>query len=127
VAFDRQFLDFMPDTVQIAPFISYDRFKVAAYGPAVTYQARISGKMVALRRADKQEDANIMDVWIGARVDGLPLGTTRITIEDQLTLPNVAAYPDFTPVIFTVGRWTDDTGQHHIKVQCGWMYHRQGQ
>jgi hypothetical protein len=127
MAFDLQFLDMMPDRVRIAPFVSFDRYKVAQFGADVEYVARISGKMVAARRPEKQEDANIMDVWLGARVDGLPISTTRITVSDRMTLPDVAAFPDFSPVIFTVGRWTDDEGQHHIKVQCGWMYRRQGQ
>lgn len=121
MAFEEDFLEFMIDTVTIEPYLYMDAKKAKVYGPAVSFAARISGKGVSLRRFDKEEFANIVDVWINA-------GDVVITVNDRLTLPVAnGVWVDRTPAIFAIGRYTDQDGQHNVKVQCGWMYHRQGQ
>jgi hypothetical protein len=51
----------------------------------------------------------------------------RIALADMIVLPEDEAWIDRTPEIFALGRMTDEDGHHHTKIQCGWMYHRQGQ
>jgi hypothetical protein len=126
MAFDRSFLKLMDAVVTVAPFISYDRGNQPTYGPAVEFHARVSGKLVSLRRSEKQDWASIMDVWLGPRVDGGD-EPVKITLQDQLILPDEPVWVDRYPVIFAIGRYTDDTAHHHAKLQCGSMYHRQGQ
>lgn len=120
MAFESDFLEFMNEVVSIERFRYMDSKKVKTYYPAVEYRARISGKIVSLRRSDKEEQSSIVDIWLNA-------GGDVITINDRITLPDTGMWIDRTPVIFAIGRYTDDEGPHNVKLQCGWMYHRQGQ
>ena len=90
-----------------------------------------TGKIITLRRADKEDKTPIFDVYIGGIISGdavLPLGQTLFTTNDQIYLPpEDPAWVDHTPMIFAVARATDEDGHHHVKLQCGFMYHRQGQ
>lgn len=118
--FEPEFLEVMKDTVTIAPFLYMDSKKVKVYGTPVEFRARISGKMVSLRRPGTEDVSTIVDVWLNA-------GGTKISLQDRLTLPTDARWLDQNPIIFAVGRYDDPDGEHNVKVQCGWMYHRQGQ
>lgn len=120
MAFETEFLEFMQETITIETFLYQNAEKVKVYGPARSYRARISGKGISLRRSEKEELASIVDVWLYA-------GNDAISVNDRLTLPDNGAWTDRTPVIFAVARYTDTDGQHNAKIQCGWMYHRQGQ
>jgi len=120
MAFESEFLSMMPHTVTVAPFVSRDKYNIPTYGPPVAFRARITGKILSIRKSDKSDESVIFDVYIQA-------GTTRITAQDQLILDGDPAWVDGTPVIFAVARSTDDDGHHHVKLQCGWQYHRQGQ
>lgn len=129
--FESDFLDMMPHVVTITPATGIDRNGEIAYGTPRDYQSRISGKYLSLRRPNSEGATPVFDIWIGARLrDGepLPLDTgDAFTVDALLQLPDDPAWIDGTPVIFAIGRISDDEGHHHIKVQCGWMYHRQGQ
>lgn len=120
MAFEPEFFEFMNELVTIESYLYMNAKKEKVYDTPTTYRARVSGKIVSLRRPGNEDAGQIMDVWIYA-------GTTRITVQDRLTLPDQPLWVDRTPIIFAVGRYTDDQGQHNVKVQCGWMYHRQGQ
>lgn len=121
----------MPHTVEVAPFVGTDRFNQHSYGPRVAYRARVVGKIITLRRADKEDRSPIFDVYVGGIISGeevLPLNSTLFTTDDQIYLPSTdPAWVDHTPLIFAVARATDEDGHHHVKLQCGFMYHRQGQ
>lgn len=117
---EREFLELMPHTVMISPFLGRDFDGVDQFGDPVEYRARIAGKGIALRRRSDEDDTVIFDVYIDA-------GDNIIRTEDKIELPPDAAWIDETPLIFSVGRYTDDRGVHHTKIQCGYMYHRQGQ
>lgn len=121
MAFEREFLSMMPHTVTVAPFVSRDAYGVPIYGPAVAYRARITGKALALRRGDRMDDTVVFDVYLDVSQGAV------ITVEDQLTLDGDGAWTKNQPIIFTVARVSDEDGHHHVKLQCGWTYHRQGQ
>lgn len=120
MGFEPEFLTMMPDTVTIEPCTGRDTYNDKVFGPAVSYRARITGKILALRRDVTEDLSVIFDVYIYSNGN-------RVTPEDRLTLPATGEWVDRTPMIFAVAHYTDPDGRHHTKVQCGWMYHRQGQ
>lgn len=129
---ERQFLRMMPHTIQRAPETGRTFKNVKSYGDDESFRCRITGKVLALRRNISEEDTVIFDIYICPYpvVDGViqwsaPVAIFRVT--DRITLPDDQAFIDQTPVVFAVGRLTDEKGHHHVKLQCGWMYHRQGQ
>ena len=131
MSFEREFLSLMPHTVTIELCTGRDRNNDLTYAAPIQYRARVSGKILSLRRHNATDETPIFDIYIGGKIVGgqhvALTDSDKMTIEDRVTLPNAAAWVDVTPVIFAIARVTDDDGQHHAKVQCGWMYHRQGQ
>ncbi|TXH10904.1 MAG: hypothetical protein E6R03_14905 [Hyphomicrobiaceae bacterium] len=126
MSFEREFELFMPDTVTIAPFVGRDHRNTRQYGTAKTYRARIVGKGIASRRMGTEDNTVIYDIY----TSGVPIGETAMaafTVDDKVTLPADIKWEDTTPEIFAIGRYTDPDGMHHIKIQCGFIYHRQGQ
>ena len=117
---EREFLEMMPHRVKISPYLGDDFNGDPQFGQPTEYQCRIVGKGIALRRRSDEDDTVIYDIYLDA-------GDDVIKTEDKIELPPDAAWIDQTPLIFAVGRYTDDEGIHHTKVQCGYMYHRQGQ
>lgn len=124
MAFDPEFLEMMPHTVQIAPWTGNDKFGKPTFGADVAYRCRIVGKGLAIRQTQREELAAIFTVYVHA-------GAATITSRDRLTLPADGAFTgpagSTTPAIFTVAKETDEDGHHHTVIACGWMYHRQGQ
>lgn len=122
MAFEPEFLEMMPHEIVIERYLSQDFFGRKVYDVAHprTYRCRIVGKGLSLRRQQGDDDTVVYDIYVHS-------GADLIQLEDKITLPEEQAWIDRTPVIFTVGRVTDEQGQHHTKIQCGWMYHRQGQ
>lgn len=120
MSFETDFLSMMKDEVTIEPWLSMDRDNRPSFGAAVTYRARIAGKAIALRQVFGEQSTVIFDVYVNSN-------GARITVNDRLTLPADQTWVDHTPVIFAVGNYTDEDSTHHCKLQCGWMYHRQGQ
>jgi hypothetical protein len=124
---ENDFLDFMTDTVEITPFLHADAHGRKVYDETKvrTFRARIVGKELSLRRSRGEEDTSIMDIYIS----GVPIGGheyVAVSQNDRLVLPDVPETDDRTPEIYAVGRYPDDQGFHHYKIQCGFMYHRQG-
>lgn len=118
---EAEFLDLMPHTITLEPYIRRDFRGTSTYGPARSYRCRIVGKGLALRdRSGNTDDSVIFDIYVDA-------GNDVVREEDRITLPDDQVWLDRTPTIFTVGRFADDHGHHHTKIQCGWQYHRQGQ
>lgn len=119
MAFEDEFLDMMPHTVWVAPYTGHDADNIATYGADVPYRCRIAGNIAALRTAQSELSTVIFTIWMAAA------GAT-ITIRDRLTLPDDPTYINRYPTIFTVDRLSDEDGSHHVRIQCGWAYHRQG-
>lgn len=120
--FESDFLTMMPHAVAVARRTGLDRDRNPTYDTAneKTYRARITGKILALRRNEKEETTSVMDIYVHC-------GVNAIYVNDRVTLPDDPAWPDRFPVVFAVSRATDEDGHHHAKIQLGWMYHRQGQ
>lgn len=122
MAFEKEFLEFMPQTVRIAPYIGRDEYTKPQYGAFVTFRARVSGKLISLRRSGEDQLTTIFDIWIDNSE-----ARAAISVEDKIEIPDDPRLGQRYPVIFAVGSYTDEDDQHHVKIQCGWMYHRQGQ
>ncbi len=120
--FETEFLELMPHTVVLYPRTGYDDNGVPSHVGAVgkAYRARIVGKNLSLRRAMGQDQTVVFDIYLNS-------GGDVIGLEDKVELPNDGAWLDRYPLLFAVSRVTDEDGHHHTKLQCGWMYHRQGQ
>lgn len=128
MAWDPDFLSMFPYTVQLAPCTGVDGNAIPTYGADVAYRARVSGKIMGLRRGDEADITPIFEIWMVPSNAATDLTDVKITPEDRLTLPDELVFgQDRSPVIFTVARITDEDGQHHVKLACGWQYHRQGQ
>lgn len=127
MSFEDEFLDLMPHEVQVQHWLGEDFEGNDIFAAtAQRYQCRIAGKGIALRKQFSEDTTVIFDIWLDPHpLGGGPLATFKT--EDKVTLPDDVAWIDRTPVLFAVARLTDDEGHHHVKLQCGWMYHRQGQ
>lgn len=111
----------MPHTIEVLHHLGSDFEGEDVYADApVEYRCRIVGKGIALRRRFGEDQTVIYDIYVHS-------GSNVFTTEDKVILPEDAVWTDQTPLIFAVGRYTDEDGHHHTKLQCGWMYHRQGQ
>lgn len=124
MAFESEFLELMPHTIGVEHWdgASYDQQgRPSGFGATVNYRCRISGKAVAVRRSTDEQEAVIYDIWVYNHA------SSRFYQEDRVTFPVSFMFSQDRPSIFTIGSYTDQDSQHHVKLQCGWMYHRQGQ
>jgi hypothetical protein len=123
--FDSQFYEAFSHTVQIQRWAgTYDEYGSPQLQPEVLeFPCRLSGKKLGERRAMTDEDnQDVFDVWFSDPEDRL------FTVNDKLTLPDEGPFQQNRyPTIYAIARVTRWDGQHHIKLQCGWQYHRQGQ
>ena len=122
MSIEPEFFEMMDDMITLVPFLNFDFHGEAVYDTANPrfYRCRIVGKGLSIRRREGEEDAIIVDIYADT-------GGDRLTLQDMIVLPEDDAWIDRTPVIFSLGRFKDDISHHHTKIQCGWMYHRQGQ
>lgn len=134
MSFERDFLTMMPHIIGKQTRTGQDFNNVPTYNPTVErYRCRITGKAIALRRHEFEEDTVIFDIYVCPfplnELDEIQWGApvALFAVEDRIILPADQAWIDQTPILFAVGRNTDEDGHHHVKLQCGWMYHRQGQ
>lgn len=124
MSFDLSFLELMPHTLGVEHWdgVSYDgQGRPSNFAASVGYRCRISGKAVALRRFTDEQEGIIYDIWLYNHDSAV------FRQEDRLTFPVSFMFRQERPQIFTVGTFTDEDSQHHVKLQCGWQYHRQGQ
>jgi len=123
--FEPDFLSMFAHTVQIQRWDgTYDgEGNPSPSATVLEFQCRISGKKLGERRSQGDGDnQDVFDIWFYD-----PENRT-FTVNDKVTLPTDLAFAqDRNPSIYAVARVTDEEGQHHIKIQCGWQYHRQGQ
>lgn len=122
--FEDDFLELMPDTLQVEHWDGVSRDaegQPSNFSAVEPYRCRIAGKAVTLRRPMEEQDGIIYDIWLYNH------DQARFRQEDRITLPVSFQFLQEPVVIFTVGSFGDQDGQHHVKIQCGWQYHRQGQ
>ena len=105
-----EYLDFMPNTVTVAPWTGVDAYGASAWGDPVTYPARIVVRPTRMQRADGTQIVSRARVTIGAAV--------LISPKDALTVPSafVAAGVPPHPPILDVQIIPDETGPHHTVV-----------
>lgn len=111
---EAEFLEFMPATVTIAPWISDDANANPTYGTAVSYSARISIKDELVRSHDGREIVAKGKVYLAA---GLQPITTVPTTRDKITLPS--QYVPTNPPILDVIPSQDQFGIHHVELVIG--------
>jgi len=124
MALEPEFLELMRHTILVEHWDGVSRDESgqpSAWGAAVSYRCRVAGKVVTLRRVDSAQDAIIYDIWLRNHTDA------HFREEDRVTLPTELQFRQEYPSIFTIGVFDDTVGLHHVKLQCGWQYHRQGQ
>lgn len=126
MAFESEFYTMFAHVVELQLWDgTYDRFGIPNHSAEVlAFPARISGKKLGERRPMTEGDnQDVFDIWFHD-----PDNHTY-TINDKVILPSddAAFAQGRFPTIYAVVRVTDDDGQHHVKIQCGWQYHRQGQ
>lgn len=117
----NDFLDMMPYTVTLMAPTGKNAQGLPTYvgGVNVSMRARIVGPVQDLRTPKGSERAELYTVWVAS--------VTLIDADYKLTLPAAAPWNSRTPLIFSANLVTDERGMHHIKITCGFMYHRQGQ
>jgi len=118
--FEPEFLSMMPHTVRISHQTGTDVYGNRTFGSTTSYRCRVVGKILSLRRGDREELTVVYDIYTD-------MGSDSMTVNDKVELDGDPAWVDQTPEVFAVSRVTDEDGHHHTKIQCGWMYHRQGQ
>jgi len=124
MSLDPQLLALMPHTVTLTAPTGRNGQGQPTYvgGTAKSYRARIVGMTMALRFREHSDTTRLFDVYVA-------IGSDPVTSQYKLGLPSDTALEDGSgadPLIFTVTRETDETGHHHVKLSCGFMYHRQG-
>lgn len=91
------FLDLMPLTVTVAPFVSRDSYGVATYGTARPYRARVNYKQHYIRKSEGEMVPARGMVWLAT--------SDAISVNDRVTLPDGT-----TPLILESNGETDETG-----------------
>ena len=92
------FLDLMPSSVTVEPFLSSNTFGQASYGPAKTYRAHISNKSVLVRGPEGETIVARGQVWLATSDD--------IGSKDRVTLPGTGGII----IILNVDAGQDETG-----------------
>ena len=95
----------MPHSITIEPYQSVDPYGVYIYGSAVTYQARIQGKMRLIMNMQGEQIASSVTVYVAG---------FGITQQDRLTLPS--PFVPNQPPILNVGVVSDESGLHHTVI-----------
>lgn len=91
-------LDLMPLTVQIAPYLGRTSYGVASYGPAVGYRARVNYEQHYVRDKSGATVVSTGVAWIA--------NTSEIDVDDRIILPDGS-----TPIVLKAGAETDETGK----------------
>ncbi len=112
MAYERDFDDYMPDTITIEPFSSYDEYRARSFGVSVTYTARVTEEFTQVMDLNGLEQTSTHTVWIAPHAtSGLPTG---LTTNARVTLPDGS-----TPPLLSYRLISDDEGDHHMKLMLG--------
>ena len=93
-------------SVSIAPWSSQDFSGVPTYGDAVTYAARVVGRVRIVRALNGDEVVSTKTIYLAENVN---VGT-----KDQITL-STNETPQSPPII-AVGRYPDSQGEAHTVI-----------
>lgn len=99
----EEFLDMMPHTITVEPFVSMDEFSRRTYGSPVRYRARVVGKNKSVTNFAGEEVISNVTAYIA--------NSTGIKSTDRITLP--AGFEPSQPPILSIERIPDENGLHH--------------
>lgn len=103
---ESDLLSLMPHTITIAPWSSQNAYGEPTYGAAVSYTARVQGKMQMVRDATGIERVSTVTVYVAT--------TAAIGPKDRLVLPT--GFSPASPPILAVARHSDENGDHHVVI-----------
>ena len=109
MSFENDFLDLMPHEVTIEPLSSQNEHGEFTYGAAVTYSARVTGKIRRVIGIDGREVTSMKTIYLGP-------GVQSISTRDRITLP--PGHEPQTPPILSIDFKPDEDGLHHVVVYC---------
>ena len=102
MALDQQLTDFMPDTVTIAPFGTFNNYGERAYTSTRTASAYVERPVTLSDTGMVEEQIHPIRAYIA---------DTNITLKDKITLPDSS-----TPEIKTIAIHTEVGGLDHTVV-----------
>lgn len=114
MTFDRDFLEFMDDTITVEALttaLSTDGYAVRSYGAASSMKARIEQKRRLVKDAAGREIVSNTTVYVPPYDSSTSQTTVAISASDRITLST--GYVPRTPPIIYVERHNDDDGRHH--------------
>lgn len=97
------FLDMMPRTVTIEPFLGRDQYTKPTYGAGVDYKARLQDRFQMVRNAEGEQ--------VVARGIAYIACTAAVSVKDRITLPDGSQ-----PIILSADNEDDETGAHHLRL-----------
>jgi len=103
---ESDLLSMMPHTLTVAPWTGHNAYGEATYGTAVSYTARVQGKMQMVRDAAGVERVSTVTCYVAT--------TASIGPKDKLTLPS--GWVPVSPPILSVQRVSDEGGDHHTVI-----------
>ena len=96
----------MPHQIAIEPYQSHNQYGEPTYGAAVTYTARVQGKVRMIRDSTGVERVSTVMCYVAT--------TAAIGPKDKLSLPS--GWVPASPPILSVQRVSDESGDHHIVI-----------
>lgn len=99
-------LSLMVHTITISPYQSQNQYGESVFGSAVSYTARVQGKMRMVRDSLGVERVSTVTCYVAT--------TAAISPKDKLTLPS--GFLPATPPILAVERQADEHGDHHVVI-----------
>lgn len=103
---ESDLLSLMPHNITVAPWSSQNAYGEPTYGSAVSYTARVVGKMRMVRDANGTERVSTVTCYVAT--------TASIGPKDKLTLPS--GWTPASPPIIAVQRVSDESGDHHTVI-----------
>lgn len=105
-------IDLAPQQLTLEPLTGRDNYGKPTYGAAVSYNCHMiykNQRVAAFSRAIKGEGADMIST-----AQAIIMGTPAVKYDDRITLPDGAQ-----PVILSVERHADETGDVYVKVLFG--------
>lgn len=100
----QDLLSMFSQTITVAPYVSQNSYGEPTYGTAVSYAARVQGKMQMVRDSMGQERVSTVTCFVAT--------TATISPKDKLELP--LEFIPRQPPILAVERQSDEIGLHHV-------------
>ena len=104
MVFESEFLDMMPDEVEVEPFEGFDDYGKPSYGFPTSIRCRIVHRPREFRDKDGRLVLSKAQIWLAGNYD--------TDVRSRVTLPDVS--DEFkNPPLLGVERYPDQDGIHH--------------